>query len=586
MTEALAEAERFIQTLTDDDFTSALLNEDPSEHPKFKDRLRLDRAGEDTQAIAASTQMRAVYASDWFWDLAKVCPNNRLWWGGKETDLDKRREGAPIHYPDYLMLFIVACAGIAGIGTIRNAVTTLRDPRIWRDLVLHMDQYVPDGWTRLSDLPDRNPNKKTPTPTKESRKKAVAKARRLRTAPEPSPRNRSRSNVIAIQPRVPAPPSGSTIDYWLRRWRAQDNTKAKTPLSPDHEYYNLRGKVMAEFEHLAIDQLQQMGVLDKTKEFVFGNPDRNQYVGFDGVVFAAPRKGSKPSVGKYTTGEGLKVQGTKFGITSSRVDGQRRSRVITSIEHIHKSHPGSYASEQAVVREVIPRQKDISEGGIKGLLVDSVERGNDIIDLQRLGITVVNYPHAASNPDGGSGNRLNDTRKEKNHLRRVATHLNDEGLTCEHFIFAVGGELVQVVMNSMGDQQLEQLEYVGYQQRLNADGTRREYHRVKVTCDQGDDFIERVPLFHTSPTSNDPDANWGEYVRVYPPGSAAFKYLYGARNDTEARHHDLKARVKHLPADVAGQQLRLLGAAIASNALSWQAHLREHAKSNVIDDTA
>lgn len=107
-----------------------------------------------------------------------------------------------------------------------------------------------------------------------------------------------------------------------------------------------------------------------------------------------------------------------------------------------------------------------------------------------------------------------------------------------------------------------------------------------LTCDQGEDFIERVPLFHTSPTSNDPDANWGEYVRVYPPGSAAFKYLYGARNDTESRHHDLKARVKHLPEDVAGQQLRLLGAAIANNALSWQAHLREHAKSNVIDDTA
>ncbi len=145
---------------------------------------------------------------------------------------------------------------------------------------------------------------------------------------------------------------------------------------------------------------------------------------------------------------------------------------------------------------------------------------------------------------------------------------------------------MQVITNSMGDQQLEQLEYVGYQQRLNADGTRREYHRVKVTCDQGQDFIERVPLFHTSPTSNDPDANWGEYVRVYPPGGAAFKYLYGARNDTEARHHDLKARVKHLPEDVAGQQLRLLGAAIANNALSWQAHLREHAKSNVIDDTA
>lgn len=586
MQAGLAQAVEFVHTLTDEAIADAVTNEDPSEHPKFKDRLRLDRAGEDTQSIAFSAQMRAIYASDWFWALAAMCPNNRLWWGGKETDLDKRREGAPIHYPDYLMLFIIACAGIAGISNIRNAVATLRDPHVWRDLVIHMDQYVPDGWTRLSDLPERDLNRKGKPETEASKKKALAKAERIRRAPEPTPRERHRSNVINFPTHIPAPPSPSTIDYWMRRWRGHDSTKAKAPLSPSHEYFNLRSKVVAKFERLAIDQAQRMGVLDKTKDFVFGNPQRDQFVGFDGVVFAAPRKGPKPSVGKYRTGEGIRVTGTKFGITSTRVDGQARSRVITSVEHIHSDHPGSYPSEQAVVRDVIPRQKDISEGGIKGLLVDSVARGNDIIDLQRQGITVVNYPHAASNPDGGSGNRLNDTRKEKNHLRRVATHLNDSELNCEHYIFAVGGELLQVVINSMGDQELQRLEYTGYEQRPNRDGTRREYHRVKITCDQGDDFTERVPLFHTSPTSNDPDANWGEFVRVYPPGSAAFKYLYGARNDTEARHHDLKARVKHLPNDVAGQQLRLLGASIASNALSWQAHLREHSKNNVIDDTA
>ena len=46
-------------------------------------------------------------------------------------------------------------------------------------------------------------------------------------------------------------------------------------------------------------------------------------------------------------------------------------------------------------------------------------------------MTVVNYPHAESNPDGGAGNRLNGTRKEKSHLRRVATHVNDSGVNCE-----------------------------------------------------------------------------------------------------------------------------------------------------------
>lgn len=60
--------------------------------------------------------------------------------------------------------------------------------------------------------------------------------------------------------------------------------------------------------------------------------------------------------------------------------------------------------------------------------------------------------------------------------------------------------------------------------------------------------------------------------------------LYGGRNDTEARHADLKARVKYLPRDVMGQELRLLGASVAINAIAWQVHLQAHGEKNVIDD--
>ena len=48
----------------------------------------------------------------------------------------------------------------------------------------------------------------------------------------------------------------------------------------------------------------------------------------------------------------------------------------------------------------------------------------------------------------------------------------------------------------------------------------------------------------------------------------------------------LKARVKHLPQDVAGQELRLLGAGMAINAIAYQVHLQAHGLPNVIDDTA
>lgn len=75
----------------------------------------------------------------------------------------------------------------------------------------------------------------------------------------------------------------------------------------------------------------------------------------------------------------------------------------------------------------------------------------------------------------------------------------------------------------------------------------------------------------------------------FPPrqaSSAQFQYLYGARNDTEARHADLKSRIKYLPPDVAGQDLRMLGAMVTSNAVAWQAHLQAQEQPNVFDGTA
>jgi hypothetical protein len=579
MTAALSAATEaavaYVHGLDDESIRAALTNEDPAapraeDDPTPRFAVRMDRRGEDTQSIAAAAQMRAIYTSPWFWALAALFPNNRIWWPGKDADQDKRREGRPIHFPDYLMLFLICCAGIAGIDTLNRALATLRDPRTWRDLVEHMDQYVPDGWTRLGDLPDRHPHKAPTT---------AAAPRRGR--PVPLMRRRGRT-VVALRSPIPDPPTPAVLDYWIKRWRGFD--KEGNPLAPANPYFGVRDVVHHEFERLAIEQAQHMGVLDVSQDFAFGHPDRDQFIGFDGVVFSAPR--SAATVGTYQTGEGKMATGSKWGITSCRVDGQRHSRVILSLSHIHKTLSDSLASEQEVVRDTVPRIHDLAAGGVKGLLVDSVIRGQDVMALQRQGITVVNHPHAASNPDGGSGNRHNDTRTEKSHLRRVATHVNSYGLTCEHPVFAVGGEFVQVVMNGLGDYELERLDHIEYQQRRNKDGSRREYHLFRIHCTHGEDFTERIPLFHTSPTSSDPDYNWGEVVRVYPPGSAAFKYLYGARNDTEARHADLKARVKHLPADAAGQHLRLLGGAIAKNALAWQTHLRRHGANNVIDDTA
>ena len=101
-----------------------------------------------------------------------------------------------------------------------------------------------------------------------------------------------------------------------------------------------------------------------------------------------------------------------------------------------------------------------------------------------------------------------------------------------------------------------------------------------------DQSHELVALFHTDPTSTDLEYNWGEVCRVFPPSSAAYQYLYGQRNDTESRPTELRARAKYLPADVPGQELRLLAAAMMLNAIAWQVHLEAHNQPNVFDDTA
>ncbi len=71
-----------------------------------------------------------------------------------------------------------------------------------------------------------------------------------------------------------------------------------------------------------------------------------------------------------------------------------------------------------------------------------------------------------------------------------------------------------------------------------------------------------------------------------PSGCGVTPFLYGARNDTESRHTNIKERAKYLPIDVPGQELRLLGAAMTMNAVAWQLHLQAHGEPNVLDDTA
>jgi hypothetical protein len=146
---------------------------------------------------------------------------------------------------------------------------------------------------------------------------------------------------------------------------------------------------------------------------------------------------------------------------------------------------------------------------------------------------------------------------------------------------------VQVVDDETGSPAVDRLKVLGYKARNTGTEMVREYLNCEIRCDlTGKTFTKFVPLFHTDGPSTDMNANWGEVCRVFPPSSAEFQYLYGGRNDTESRHTDLKARAKYLPKDVPGQELRLLAAAMVSNAIAWQVHCQAWGKPNVFDETA
>lgn len=540
-----------------------------------------DRTGEAQRGISDGHALQAIYTSPWFWHAARLLPRNNL---------RVPTPGRPKDYPDWLLFLFEQVAAVTRTASRHSISTFFSDPARWAEFVLDVDHYVPRDMTRLRDIDH--------TGKKPLRKGTLATAQTAWNGNvRPLQRRQRRALRAALKINAPQPHHS---DYFAQLWRGLDSDGK--PLPDGHAWQGLRQKVMEKFRAGAIQQIQAMGGLNPHQDFAYGHADRNQSIGFDGVVFPMSKKRHSTSIGRYFVGgdTAKRVRGSKFTVGSTRISGQYMSRVIFDLAHTGTDSNSRASDEQQAVREITPiigalTETTINKGtprektkrGLKMVLADSAVRGQDVTFLQRLGYTVVNYPHAQSNPDGGPGKRLNPTRVEKNHLRTIAVHDDEHGDACAHMIYALGGELVQVVDDVTGQPAISPLKVHRHKQFRNKDGTYRDYLLSDVACDlTGTTFERLIPLFHTDGPSTDPDYNWGEVCRVFAPTSAAFQYLYGQRNDTEARHTDLKARAKYLPADVPGQELRLLAAAMLSNALAWQVHLQAHKKPNIFDGTA
>ena len=537
------------------------------------------RMGEERAWIGSLEQIRGVVASPIFWEVAAILPNN---------DLSEVRDGRPQDYPDWFMFLIVSAAAIPGVSTVRAAVRMFSDPWLWAHLVDFIDQFVPKGFTKLADLDHRD-----------AKHEARRRPRAGGAAPPPSlPPATSVSKVRQIgaarQRQIRSvPPQRHHMQYFFQKWRGRRRVAGGwVPVEPGDPWHGIRKKMIEAARAAAMRQAQAMGVLDPAMPFKFRIPDRAQYVGFDGVVFPMPDKRRSTACQDHLIGTGASVHGAKYTIASTRVDGQYGSRVILDFAHNGTDPDSDYTSEAAATQAMALRLAVLAEGGMKGIVVDSVIRGELLAALQRAGLTVVNHPHAYRNPEGGKARRYNPSRQDKSHLRATATHVDSSGAACDHALYFLNGCLVERIISADGTPTVRRVQVVDYEQRYSTSKSgnrvRREYLIAKVACTLGEDFTHRVALFHTDPTSTDPQANWGEVARVFAPDTPQFQYLYGARNDTESRHTNLKAAVRYMPADVAGQQLRLLGAMVTMNATAWQLHQQLHGQPNVLDlyDTA
>jgi hypothetical protein len=495
-----------------------------------------------------------------FWKIVDHFPNN---------DLSKPSLGRPAMYPDWLLFLLDCAAGITGVTTRRRAASLLQDPHLWADFAQDVDGFVPPGYTRVSDL--RAPQGARSTHQTVGGGTVVA-------LPRHTPRR------ALPNPPVPAP-KDHHLDYFLLRWRGVRKQHGRVvPLLPGDPWYGVRQRVLAAFRRASVEQAQSMGLLDPSRPFQFTSPDATQYVGFDGVVFPMSARRQAPSCDEHTTGASkAKVHGTKFTIASCRIVGQPTSRVILDLQH-NGGRASADPDEAAATVTMAKELKLLTNGGMKGIVVDSVIRGRAVMDLERNWITVVNYPHAARNPGAGAGQRRGAGSEEKSYLRTTLCHADSNGTPCEHQIYFVGGSLAERVIGPGGKPTITKVEIEKYEQRGTT--VRRQYFIVKINCSLAGDFSARVPLFHVDGTSTDPDLNFGEVARVFAPNTENFARLYGTRNDTESRHAELKSRVTHLPSDVAGQEFRLLGAALTANSVSWQAFLKANGAPNVIDDTA
>lgn len=296
----------------------------------------------------------------------------------------------------------------------------------------------------------------------------------------------------------------------------------------------------------AVRDAQAHGYLNPNRKNSWSKPDGRDFVATDGTVML-PAFGSGPddSLGPQIVFNDEAATNKPIGskVLTTFVHGDTPgSRIILRADMVPPGPNGSPGGESEPVAHAVRSIAEAANGGLIGVIVDSVLRGKLISELDRRGCLTVNHPHAKSNPNRAEGGRMAEGRIERSLELHAMVHSARGAANCQHALIFVGSVPHTRMSDAEGNEQLVPLRIVNPIRRKNKDGSWRSYHRYEVPCIRGD-FQHTHNLF----PNNESSINYGESARFYPTDSEQFKTLYGRRNATESWHAELKRNRKRLP---------------------------------------
>ena len=331
----------------------------------------------------------------------------------------------------------------------------------------------------------------------------------------------------------------------------------------------------------AVQDAQALGYLKPQRVASWKKPDSRDFIATDGtVMLPAFGSGADDSLGPQIVFNDERAKNKPIGskVLTTFVHGDLAgSRIIISADVVPPGPNGSPGGESEPIARAVRTISLSSGGGLRGLIVDSVVRGSLVSELDRQGITVVNYPHAKVNPNRSVGGRHAEGRVERTVEFPPIKHQVRGDSSCEHALVMVGSVPHTRMFDEEGTENLVELRIQDGFRRRNKDGSNRSYHVYEVPCIHGT-FNHTHRLFPTGESA----INHGESTRYFPTTTEQFTMLYGRRNATESWHAELKRTRRRLPVrGMAMQSFYLCCLVITQNARNIERMRRSSAPPEV-----